>query len=91
MKPDDIVKFKYKGMKTKFRVMCCNEVIKNTSIQCLIDNFQEGNPEEQYTRVLSIISSRHITFWTFTRSVVPGDKISEHSNRVYLEQLSNLN
>ena len=90
MKPGDVIKFKFHGMKTKFRVMNYDEEIKEKSVHALIDIDTHGDPEKQYTEVLDICSGRPLLDWVWLPTCAAGDHISDgHTCRVYLEQLTN--
>jgi len=88
---NDIVKFKYRGMKTKFRVMGYDEKILPNSVQTLVHTDVHDDPDVQYAAVLEICGSRPIIDWPWMPTVCQDEFITEsHTCRVYLEQLTNL-
>jgi hypothetical protein len=82
VKANDIVIIKFRGMRTKFRIMGVDEIIKENCFQ------QQTNysctKKENYNDTLNKFDIHSTIF----KTKVIGDKISEHLNRVYLEMLT---
>jgi len=92
MEINDRIKFKFRGMKTVFRVMGTGETIKENSLACEVLSYgQHISPEAEYDSCLEIATDRTPELITWFRTNAVGESIApNHTCRVYLEQLTNI-
>jgi hypothetical protein len=80
--PGDVVKIKFRGMRTKFKILSINDVITKN---CVYQNVAVGSRID-YEKLLNMVKLDGE--WIKTNS--PGDYTAQHVGRVYLQQLTNI-
>ena len=92
MEINETIKFKCRGMKTKFRVMGTGETITENSVACeVLSHDNHISSDAEYDYCLKIATDRTPELLTWFRSNSVGESIAPyHTCRVYLEQLTNL-
>jgi len=92
MEINDRIKFKFRGMKTVFRVMGTGETInKNSITSSIISHGKHISADVEYDSVIKLVSELDPTRIAWFRSQAVGESIAPHHTcRVYLEQLTNI-
>lgn len=93
MIPGDIITRKFRGVKTKFRVLGLDDVINENCYHVFVSSI----PPTQYHPVhdRQIIEDLHwyclnidLDNYTLSETHAIGDRVIEHYNRLYLEKLN---
>ena len=96
VQPGDIIKVKYRGMKTKFQVLGSNDIITDDCVQQMVhdvhsEEMRKLTVDEYDEKVLSKFNPNNTCYPVYRDSNNIGDKVSDgHLHRIYLRQLNNL-